>query len=109
MTRKEIVLRAIERTGPPRVPVSYCNRDFDCSDVLSTGYAEARGFVPSESGMTEWGYAWESLDRTMGQPRSHPLADWGCAAAYVPPDPYAPGRLDHIAAWAAENLAIGTL
>ena len=103
MTSKEIVRRAIERTGPPRVPVNYCNRDFECSDVLTTGAAEAPGFVPSEPGTTEWGYVWESLDRTMGQPHTHPLADWAAMERYVPPDPCAPGRLDHLPGWAAEH------
>jgi uroporphyrinogen decarboxylase len=103
VTSKEIVLRAIERSGPPRVPINYCNRDFESSDVLCTGWAEARDFVSSEPGMNEWGYAWASLDRTMGQPHTHPLADWSRIESYAPPNPYAPGRLDHISGWATEN------
>lgn len=103
MTPREIVYRAIERRGPPRVPINYCNRDFECSDTLAVGLAPAPGFAPSEPGMTEWGYAWRSLDATMGQPHTHPLADWDLAATYVPPDPAAPGRLDHVEAWASEH------
>ena len=56
----------------------------------------AAGFEPSETGMTEWGYVWHKLDDTMGQPKVHPLSDWGRLQDYVPPDPYAPGRLEHL-------------
>lgn len=97
MTPKEVVLRAIERTGPPRLPINYCNRDFECSDTIGVGYATARGFVPAEPGLTEWGFVWEVLDGTMGQPKTHPLADWDKIDAYVPPDPQAPGRFEGLA------------
>ncbi len=96
MTRREIVLRGIERDDPPRLPIAYCNRDFDCSDCISVGYA-ASGFATAQRGMTEWGFVWEALDGTMGQPKTHPLADPEAVASYVPPDPYAPGRFDHVA------------
>jgi hypothetical protein len=96
MTRKEIVLRAIECAGPPRVPIHYCNRDFDSSDTAMVGYAPAADFVPSERGATEWGYVWKTFDGTMGQPHRHPLADWRRYDSYVPPDPTAPGRFDGV-------------
>ena len=94
---KEIVYRAIERNHPPRVPVYYCNRDFEFSDVIGTGAGEAVDYTPSEPGGTEWGYIWKRLDDTMGQPYRHPLADRDRIAGYTPPDPRAPGRIDHVA------------
>ncbi len=97
MTSKEIVRRAIERQSPPRLPIHYCNRDFEHSDTHGVTYAPAQGFAPREEGDTEWGFAWDALDKTMGQPRTHPLQDWNAAADYQPPDAYAPGRLDHVA------------
>ncbi len=103
MTRKEIVLRAIERTGPPRMPINYCNRDFEWSDTLGCGWAPAADFIPPEPGATEWGYAWHALDQTMGQPRTHPLGNWDNIAGYVPPDPFAPGRFDGVAEFCAAN------
>lgn len=103
MTSKEVVLRAIEFRDPPRVPINYCNRDFECSDVLATGYAPAPGFAPTLPGETEWGYVWHTLDGTMGQPERHPLADPASIASYTPPDPMAPGRLDHLPAWIEAN------
>jgi hypothetical protein len=111
MTRKQIVYAAIDRTGPPRLPINYCNRDFDSSDTIGVGFAAARDFVPSEPGATEWGYVWEALDKTMGQPRSHPLAEWDRIDTYVPPNPYAPGRFDalneQLAPWRDRFIKFG--
>ncbi len=103
MDSREIVQRAIERRKPPRVPIHYCNRDFESSDTFSVGFAPAEGFVPSEPGMTEWGYVWQSLDGTMGQPHVWPLADWANLSSYRPPDPSAPGRFETAAKAIADN------
>ena len=59
-------------------------------------YAPAAGFVPSEVGETEWGFVWERLDDTMGQPRKPPILSWDDFRSYEPPDPNAKGRFDHI-------------
>jgi len=96
MRSKEIVYRAIEFGNPPRLPITYCNRDFEHSDTFSIGYGPARDFAPARPGMTEWGYEWARLDSTMGQPERRPLADLSRLADYVPPSPTAPGRLDHL-------------
>ncbi len=94
MLPKDIVYRAIERRDPPRTPLNYCNRDFADSDTASLGYAAVA--QPEQPGATEWGYVWERLDDTMGQPVTHPLADWSRIDEYRPPDPYAAGRLAHL-------------
>ena len=96
MDRKEIVHRAIERRDPPRLPIHYCNRDFEFSDTLSVGATPPTGFHPSQPGMTEWGYIWHTLNDTMGQPEGRPLADPAALGGFVPPDPYAPGRFDDL-------------
>lgn len=98
MISKELVRRAIEFNGPPRVPINYSNRDFDRSDTISLGWQPARDFAPDQEGATEWGYLWEVLDATMGQPRTHPLEDWDRLRDYVPPDAMAPGRFDALEA-----------
>jgi uroporphyrinogen decarboxylase len=103
MNPKEIVYRAIEFRNPPRLPITYCNRDFDSSDTLGTGFLPAAGFTPSEPGMTEWGYVWHTLDGTMGQPSTHPLLDDAALSTYQPPDPYAPGRFADLPAFIAQN------
>jgi len=103
MNSKEIVHRAIDFADPPRVPVLYFNRNVERSDILGIGYAPAAGFAPDAPGMTEWGYAWHSLDGTMGQPATHPLAEEAAFDTYRPPDPAAPGRLDGLAEWIAAH------
>ncbi|MEI6520617.1 MAG: uroporphyrinogen decarboxylase family protein [bacterium] len=103
MTSKSIVLQAINGEKPARVPLLYCNRDFEYSDVQTAGCGVDVGFIPSQPGMTEWGYAWMTLDGTMGQPASHPLADDDTISSYILPNPYTPGRMSHIPGWAAAN------
>ena len=96
MSPKDRVYRAIEFRCPDRVPVVYFNRDFDRSDILATYYSTPTGYQPPEPGATEWGYVWQTLDGTMGQPRGAPLADPSALYTYRPPDPRAPGRFDHV-------------
>ena len=103
MTSKEIVLRAIERRDPPRLPICYFNRNFDCSDTLAIGYQPADDFTPAGEHATEWGYVWERLDGTMGQPSHLPLEDWSRIDGYPSPDPFAPGRFAGMREWAAAN------
>ena len=103
MLPKEIVLRAIEYRNPPRIPVHYCNRDLDSSDTFTVGWNPDNDFTANQQGQSEWGFIWHSLDKTMGQPESHPLADWDKIVAYIPPDPFAHGRLDHVAVALAQN------
>jgi hypothetical protein len=96
MESKEIVQRAIDFSGPARLPICYSNRDFEYSDVRAASFAPAAGFSPSQRGETEWGYVWVQLDKTMGQPHSPPITDADSLLSYTPPDPGAPGRLDHL-------------
>lgn len=109
---KDVVLRAIERRDPSRLPINYYNRDFDCSDTITTGPAKASGFVPDSPGRDEWGYIWKTLDGTMGQPQAPPLADVTRLAGYTPPDPTAPGRFEHfsevIDTYPCRFLRVGT-
>lgn len=92
MTRKELVHRAIDRSGPSRTPINCGDRDFERSDTGTVGWEPAADFAPSKPELSEWGYVWERVDDTMGQPVSHPLADWDRIEDYVPPDACAPGR-----------------
>jgi hypothetical protein len=103
MDSRELVLRALEFRGPPRLPMNYGNRDLECSDVATVGIAAARGFTPRQPGETEWGYIWNTLDGTLGQPHSHPLADWRCLDRYCPPDPSGPERTAHLPSQLAAN------
>jgi hypothetical protein len=103
MLPKEIVIRAIERRNPPRLPLLFLNKDLEKSDILFTGYAPPVGFHPANPNLTEWGYEWERLDETMGQPKRHPIPSWEALSSYRLPDPHAPGRYDHIPAFVEAN------
>ena len=97
MLSRDLVLAAIERSYPPRLPTCYCNRDFAYGDAVNFAYGKAADFVETEPGLTEWGYVWKKIDATMGQPYKQPLLDWDNLARYRPPDALAAGRVDPIA------------
>jgi hypothetical protein len=67
------------------------------------GFKPAATFASSKPGETEWGYVWESLDGTIGQPRDLPLADWERFLEYLPPDPHTDGRMDGFEPFIEEN------
>jgi uroporphyrinogen-III decarboxylase len=96
MLPKEVVYRAIGFRNPPRIPLNYCNRDTELSDTRGVGFHTAAGFKPVQPGETEWGYVWDSLDNTMGQPLQRPITSNDKLASYIPPSPTTPGRLDHL-------------
>jgi uroporphyrinogen-III decarboxylase len=96
MNSKERVRRAIEFTGPDRVPLLYFNKDKDLSDIVLLPFGRAATFHDPNPDVTEWGYAWEKIDGTMGQPKEHPIKSWEDFDRFVPPDPDAPGRFDHL-------------
>lgn len=98
MNSKQIVSLAIDRANPPRVPFYHCNRDLEQADTHVISFWGARTFAPTRHNETEWGYVWHVLDKTMGQPTDHPLQNCENIASYVPPDPYAEGRMEHCAA-----------
>ncbi|HPN94159.1 MAG TPA: uroporphyrinogen decarboxylase family protein, partial [bacterium] len=124
MKRKERVLRAIEFTGPDRVPFSALVPGV--SDIFFMTHAPARDWQP-EDGLyphthpviyhlnnwrfreplpdnvqspeydrqDEFGCKWRTtVENSMGEVFGHPLADWKSLDTYKLPDPFAPGRLD---------------
>ena len=70
MTSKELVKRAIDRTGPERVPLLYYNKLLERSDILRVGYHPAASFHSDDPNRSEWGFRWERLDATMECPKS---------------------------------------
>ena len=97
MTREE-VLKAIERTGPARVPVYYCNGDRSKSDLHD--FAVQWHFSGSDGKASEWGFHWETMDGTMGQPVGPVIADWSQAFTLEKP----PINPEQRFAWAAGFL-----
>jgi len=96
MTSRERVRRAIDFTGPDRVPLLYFNQDKDLSDIVLLPFGKAASFLDPNPQATEWGYVWEKIDGTMGQPKDHPIKSWDVLDRFVPPDPDAPGRFDRL-------------
>ena len=103
MNPKEIVKRAVEMKGPSRIPILYFNKYRERSDLLTVGYKPAKDFVPKTDKQSEWGFSWERLDDTMGQPIDPPITSWDRLETFQVPDPDAPGRFDHIQAFIDQN------
>ncbi len=79
--RRDEVFRAIEFRQPAYVPIYFFNRDQDQSDIVA--YEVQKHFLGPDEDRSEWGFTWERLDETMGQP----------VAALID----APEQLDHLA------------
>jgi len=103
MTAKQRVLNTLEFKGNGYTPLLYLNRDTEKSDIVMIGYDAPTAFIPERSTVTEWGYEWESLDDTMGQPDKRPLSDWELWNDYEIPDPYAFGRFENAKKTVSQN------
>lgn len=88
--RRDEVLKAIGRSGPAYVPIYFFNQDFDKSDLV--GMDVQHHFQGSNRDRSEWGFLWERLDETMGQPRSYLLENWDDLERLRVPDPRAAWR-----------------
>jgi len=73
ITSKEFVKNVVHFKGDERTPILYLNRDVEKSDARFVSYSAPNCFVPKTPGESEWGFVWESLDGTMGQPKNPPL------------------------------------
>ncbi len=90
MTSREIVRRAIEFDGPPRIPYNFVlhpNR----SDIMIFALQDISTFVPGggEIGSTyvdRWGVTWEVSGRAWDHAIGHPLSDLSKVDDYHPPD-----------------------
>jgi hypothetical protein len=103
MTSREIVRRAVEFGGPPRVPYSFIKpllSDFFEAGVLGAFFPSRmnRGKPPdAELGdvySDEWGIGWEVTTRSWDHALHHPLADLSKLDSYDFPDIAAAARYD---------------
>jgi hypothetical protein len=118
MNSRERVTRAIEMTGPDRVPITHATLPGAekrygqalealyarfASDVVNVGAATHGEFGP-EIGVPSrdtWGSEWvRYTDEHKGQVVGHPLADWSALDSFQPPDTAG----DAIMAAVAENV-----
>ncbi len=88
--RRDEVIKAITFRGPARVPIYFFNRDQDRSDIVAIEVQNH--FMGPGENISEWGFTWERLDETMGQPKDYVLADWDNLSKIDIPDPADPQR-----------------
>jgi len=94
-SRKEQVRAAIQRRGPEYVPLYFVNRDQELSDIVMIDVV--RHFQGRGKDHSEWGFSWERLDRTMGQPRQPVIREWTQLDSLRVPDPRDPARSAQVA------------
>lgn len=96
MTSKERVRRAIEFKNPDRVPIYCFNGAVESGDVVCFDIKRSRNFSAKDKSFDEWGFQWQKLDDTMGQPLDFVIKDYMQLDDYTPPDANANGRFDGI-------------
>jgi uroporphyrinogen decarboxylase len=88
--RRDQVYQAMRFDAPERVPIYLFNRDQDQSDIVSLDVQHH--FQGAGRDRSEWGFGWNRLDDTMGQPTSYLIQDWDDLASLKAPDPCAEWR-----------------
>jgi hypothetical protein len=105
MTSREIVRRAIEFAGPPRVPYSFLSplqTDFFFEATVLSVVRGGRGGRPSGAELGEvyhdaWGIGWEVTKRHWDHAIDHPLKDLSALDQYRFPDVAALERFSWLA------------
>ena len=69
MTRRDEVFKAIAFQKPTYVPIYYFNQDQEQSDIVALEVQ--RHFLGPHKDRSEWGFAWDRIDETMGQPSTN--------------------------------------
>ena len=106
MSSREIVRRAIEFAGPPRIPYSFMvplKTDFFETAILEwvqRGQEEKSTGRLGDVRYDEWGVGWEVTTRWWDHSFHHPLRDLGELESYRFPDVASPERF----AWMAPHL-----
>jgi len=98
--RRDEVFKAIRRAGPAYVPIYFFNRDQDQSDIVAADVQFH--FMGPEKDRSEWGFTWERLDGTMGQPKDCLIREWGDLERLQVPDPCDPQRFSHLPAFTGQ-------
>lgn len=110
ISRREQVYRAVERTGPDYVPIYLFNKDQDQSDIVAIGVQHH--FMGPKADLSEWGFCWERLDETMGQPIAPVLTSSADVANLRVPDLAPDWRFAEVPAFVeryADRYRLGSL
>ena len=99
--RRDEVFKAIRRTGPAYVPVYFFNRDQDQSDLVAADVQFH--FLGPAADISEWGFTWERLDETMGQPKFYLIKEWADLEKLKVPDAAHPQRFAALPEFMAKN------
>lgn len=94
MRRLEQVKKAISMQGPDNVPILFFNGDREQSDIIMIDVV--RHFMGFNKDTSEWGFKWERMDETMGQPRTEVLKDWQDFGKLNIPDAYDKERFSKV-------------
>lgn len=107
MTSKELVKKTIHfempDATPAQMPLLYFNENIEKSDIARVQYAVPSNFKPEDENLSEWGFVWERIDGTMGQPKNPPLTGWELYGDYQIPDAKAAGRFIHLPQFIENN------
>lgn len=87
---KDQVIKAIKMQGPDYVPLFFFNKDKDQSDIIQVDIQKHFGGPNADT--SEWGFVWETKDKTMGQPIDTIIKSWEQLDTIAIPDPYATER-----------------
>src|SRR5450759_4183522 len=94
MMRRGQVFKALTFQNPAYVPIYYFNRDQDQSDLVA--FEVQRHFIGNDKDRSEWGFAWNRMDETMGQPLSNLIDVLSQLVNFAVPDPADPERFNAV-------------
>jgi uroporphyrinogen decarboxylase len=97
MTRRNEVFKAITFNKPAYVPIYFFNQDQDQSDIVAMEVQ--KHFLGLQKDRSEWGFTWERMDETMGQPRTTLVNNLADLSTLVVPDPDDPERFHDMEAF----------
>ena len=92
--RRNQVIKALTFKNPDYVPIFYFNQDQDQSDLVA--FEVQRHFIGACKDQSEWGFFWNRMDETMGQPLTNLIDEPAQLPDLKIPDPADPQRFEGI-------------
>jgi len=95
--RRDQVIKAFSFQNPAYVPIYFFNQDQNQSDLVA--FEVQQHFIGADRDQSEWGFAWNRMDETMGQPLTNLIDDPAQLADLKVPDAANPERFIGLAAF----------